>query len=467
LILRGFRTAALPHEPSRQPLTPRGRRRLFLLAASFWALPVAAGAGPAALTLQWDPPVDGRTSGYVVFYGPAPGVYAGARDVGFVTAVPLPPLPVGTTYCFSVQAYNAAGEVSEPSDAVCRTVTDAPPPTVPRVPPGAPPPPSVPPPPSPPRGPNPVPSHPPPGRTLPNHLMAPTFDCPSEPSAPANLQSRVLDGRVTLTWMSATDGCPATGFTLFAGSTPWSVDLGSVALDSTTLAVDVPPGTYYVFVHAQNAVGMSPPSNLLTVSVGPPNSAPAGAQMDGRLRVGVDVPAGRYFTDPSYGCYFERDRGAAGVEVDVLGFDAAQWIVDLLPGDLTVASNLECGTWSQVPPRGVQDTIVGGTWLVGAQLAPGTYAANVGPGCYWARLSGFSFEGTVENAFYAEGGPAAVTIDATDVGFHADGDCGTWARVDAAVAPDVRVAPSGASRQEIESRRQQNLQQEMSRVRRP
>jgi hypothetical protein len=67
-----------------------------------------------------------------------------------------------------------------------------------------------------------------------------------------------------------------------------------------------------------------------------------------------------------------------------------------------------------------------GTYQVGPDIQPGTYRTREGsPGCYYARLRGFSNEinDILANAnTYA---PAVVTIKSTDAGFQSQG-CGLW-----------------------------------------
>jgi hypothetical protein len=78
--------------------------------------------------------------------------------------------------------------------------------------------------------------------------------------------------------------------------------------------------------------------------------------------------------------------------------------------------------------HGPQATIQQGTWLVGAQLAPGTYQATVTSGCYWERLRDFEggLSSIIANSFVAEGGSQFVTIASGHVGFTSTAACGTW-----------------------------------------
>lgn len=154
----------------------------------------------------------------------------------------------------------------------------------------------------------------------------------------------------------------------------------------------------------------------------------------GSHRVGVDVAPGRYFTDPVSGCYWERVSGLGGTLGEILandfvGYNAAQYIVDVLPSDVGFVPDAQCGTWDVAPLRGVSTTISPGVWLVGAQVPAGTYRATAASGCYWERVR--DFQGTlrsiISNDFIAAGGTVRVTISGSDVGFSTDGDCGTWA----------------------------------------
>ena len=70
-----------------------------------------------------------------------------------------------------------------------------------------------------------------------------------------------------------------------------------------------------------------------------------------------------------------------------------------------------------------------GTHRVGIDIAPGTYVAPGGSGCYWERQSVFgggSADAIIANEF-SRGGQVVVTIAASDKGFRTNG-CGTWRR---------------------------------------
>lgn len=146
-----------------------------------------------------------------------------------------------------------------------------------------------------------------------------------------------------------------------------------------------------------------------------------------------NIGAGRYYSDPADGCYWERLSGLGGtlgeiITNEFIGFDSRQEIVDILASDLAFDTNTACGRWFNAARVGMQSDLRPGKWLVGSQVAPGTYSATVGDGCYWERLRNFEggIDAIIANDFVATGGARFITIGANDVGFSNDGDCGTW-----------------------------------------
>jgi hypothetical protein len=101
---------------------------------------------------------------------------------------------------------------------------------------------------------------------------------PIPPNAPSALTATALLTTVNLSWTPATSGGPASRYLLDAGTAPGVYNIGTILLNSTatTAAVgNVPAGTYYVRVRAQNAAGTSGPSPEAQVTVGA--CAPPGA----------------------------------------------------------------------------------------------------------------------------------------------------------------------------------------------
>ena len=156
----------------------------------------------------------------------------------------------------------------------------------------------------------------------------------------------------------------------------------------------------------------------------------------GQYRVGADMPVGRYYSDPVAGCHFQRVRNFNGTPADaivdvVIDFEAGQWIVDLLATDAGFLTENNCGFWFMTPRRGLLTTIGPGSWIIGAQITPGTYRAdNSVPGCYWKRLSNFTgaTDATIASAIANSTGTQLVTIANTDAGFSTTAECGTWTR---------------------------------------
>lgn len=113
-----------------KPRTPFARLLLNFLAAGLAAVVAAAGQGLAAgnnsVSLAWDPNAEPDVAGYRLQYGTVAGVYPNAVDAGSATSVTVSGLNQGTTYHFSVVAYNTAGQASPASDPVSYTVPGTP-----------------------------------------------------------------------------------------------------------------------------------------------------------------------------------------------------------------------------------------------------------------------------------------------------------------------------------------------------
>ena len=66
-------------------------------------------------------------------------------------------------------------------------------------------------------------------------------------------------------------------------------------------------------------------------------------------------------------------------------------------------------------------------WIVGVDIAPGTYRSDGTDRCLWQRLTGFGGFSDESNGWGGGGdGPRTVTIAATDAGFSSFAGCGTW-----------------------------------------
>jgi predicted phage tail protein len=122
---------------------------------------------------------------------------------------------------------------------------------------------------------------------------------PIAPNAPSALTATALLTTVNLSWTPATSGGPASRYLHDAGTASGVYNLGTILLNSaaTTAAVgNVPPGTYFVRVRAQNAAGTSGPSPETQVTVGAcaPPAAPgtlSGSASDQTVSLAWSAPA--------------------------------------------------------------------------------------------------------------------------------------------------------------------------------
>lgn len=152
---------------------------------------------------------------------------------------------------------------------------------------------------------------------------------------------------------------------------------------------------------------------------------------DGIWRVGKDIGAGTYRSRGGNGCYWARLRSFGG------GLNAI--IANATPSGPTVVTlkrtdkgfeTTRCSNWSRRLKRITESkTRFGeGTFIVGLDIAPGTYRSRGGSNCYWARLRNFTGElnGIIANG--TPSGPTIVTISSSDRGFDSS-RCGNWSRL--------------------------------------
>lgn len=156
---------------------------------------------------------------------------------------------------------------------------------------------------------------------------------------------------------------------------------------------------------------------------------------NGTFRVGTDVPAGTYRTrtgSTSSSCYWERMRGFTGAfgEIIANGISRDPQVVTIASTDAGFKSS-SCPTWTNdLSPITTSPTAAfgNGMFIVGVDIAPGTWSAPAAKGCYWARLSGFSGELKDVTANEYTSAQTVVTITAADKGFES-ASCGIWTKI--------------------------------------
>jgi len=83
--------------------------------------PPPSGTATGTVTVTWNANTEADLRGYRVYVGTASGVRSQAFDVGNVTSTRLT-LPLGSTYWFSVTAYDNNGNESSPSGEISKSL---------------------------------------------------------------------------------------------------------------------------------------------------------------------------------------------------------------------------------------------------------------------------------------------------------------------------------------------------------
>ncbi|MEK7949894.1 Ig-like domain-containing protein [Luteolibacter soli] len=115
---------------NKKPPLPLAQKLPKILAAVFAAALSFAGSASAAgtnsVSLAWDPNPETDLAGYRLQYGLTPGSYPNVIDAGKTTSATATGLNQGTTYYFTVVAYNTAGQTGTASSEVSYTVPGTP-----------------------------------------------------------------------------------------------------------------------------------------------------------------------------------------------------------------------------------------------------------------------------------------------------------------------------------------------------
>ena len=156
-----------------------------------------------------------------------------------------------------------------------------------------------------------------------------------------------------------------------------------------------------------------------------PTATPTHSIRPGTYAVGQDIDPGTYVGIAGTGvldtCYWARLQGVSGALDDILANDNAigQFYIEVLEGDGYLETHCQITSLAAWPePSELPESLQPGTYLVGRDIAAGTYRGEAGEEvgwCYWARLNGVSGElKDVAANHNATGGPFYVEVLDTD-----------------------------------------------------
>ncbi|WP_167044899.1 hypothetical protein [Salinibacterium sp. ZJ454] len=155
---------------------------------------------------------------------------------------------------------------------------------------------------------------------------------------------------------------------------------------------------------------------------------------EGTHLVGSEVPAGVYRSEGGDGCYWERKSGLGGTYTEIIANSFSMGgpqLVDIAPSDVAFETS-GCASWISIglhKPSSPASQFGDGMFLMGTDVAPGTYRATPTSYCYWARLSGVggTIDDVISNGFTANP-TVTIALSAGDRAVESSG-CGTWTRI--------------------------------------
>ena len=163
---------------------------------------------------------------------------------------------------------------------------------------------------------------------------------------------------------------------------------------------------------------------------------------DGTFEVGIDVAPGTYIAadTPRTTCKWRRLSDFTWTSGTIVEMKASgQKIVTIRDNDVGFAS-YGCGRWIPLvveeygSAHQAPSQFSGGSYVVGADIDPGTYYSvpRRGGGCRWRRVAGFSGDPdeTIAKGEYDD--RWIVTIGTDDTGFVTHG-CGIWRKIETAL----------------------------------
>ena len=174
-------------------------------------------------------------------------------------------------------------------------------------------------------------------------------------------------------------------------------------------------------------VVLAPGASATATATPTPTAAatPTPSIRPGTYAVGQDIDPGTYVGIAGTGvldtCYWARLQGVSGVLDDILANDIAmgQFYIEVLEGDGYLETHCQITSLAAWPePSELPESLQPGTYLVGRDIAAGTYRGEAGEEvdwCYWARLNGVTGElKDVAANHNATGGPFYVEVLDTD-----------------------------------------------------
>jgi len=118
----------------------------------------------------------------------------------------------------------------------------------------------------------------------------------------------------------------------------------------------------------------------------------------------------------------------AGVVILLAGCGGGPNQAAMVTSTLPAETKTVTVTLTPPPPPGPKTTIeTDGTFIVGTDIAPGTYRSSGKYGCYWARLSSFDTGDIIDNNNVNDG-PQVVQIRPRHKAFMTR-NCGNWQKV--------------------------------------
>jgi hypothetical protein len=230
------------------------------------------------------------------------------------------------------------------------------------------------------------------------------------PSAPTNLSATpVSNVSVSLSWMASTDNVGVTGYNVYRSTTtgfiPTTGNLIGQTTGNTFTDPDLPPGTFYYLVTAQDAVGnVSQPSNEASATVvgdaTPPTvslTSPAGgATISGPVTVSATASDDVRVA----GVQFLLDGNPLGGEDTTAPYSITWNSTAVANGTHTLAARARDGAGNLTTSGSI-------TITVNNSAVPGLVAAygfEDGSGTTTADVSGHGLTGTISNATWVSTG---------------------------------------------------------------